>query len=233
MRHAVRLLLTCSLLPSTALAQPLDETTSRPEHETPEHVLALERADPPPCSDQPQWARSTLDGGLASRRRPDDLPCRSIWDSPVRFELGLVGGGLTERGDGGYGGLSLSLGWRYHEMFRVYALSIVMFGGWDRNPGTSLELTSLNAFVFEVSPVHPLAVGFGPSFDLSGGCDIGVGQTSGTTCAYAPYYGMHSRVTLEVAEIPSGGLTVTGDVHVTLSEPEPRAMLLLGAGVRL
>ncbi len=226
-----------TLLPASALAQtsfdtPLDPRTSRPVRETPDWVQTLEATEgTPPCGEDDDWGRSTLDGGLASRGRPDDLPCRTVWDRTIRFELGLVGGGLTERSDGAWGGLSVSLGLRLHEAFSAYYLSLLMFGAWDRDPGTTVEVAAYNAFLFELSFVPRLSLALGPSIDLGAGCDIGVGQAE-DSCSYAPYYGLHSRVTVEVAETDFGGLTLTGDVHATLSEPDPRATLLLGVGFR-
>ncbi|MFK7986659.1 MAG: hypothetical protein AB8I08_11595 [Sandaracinaceae bacterium] len=197
--------------------------------DAPDWVSELERQSTPPCG-TPSWGRSILDGSLAARPRPDGLPCRTVWDSTVRLELGIVGGGLTDRGDGGWGGLSLQVGLRFHEFLSVLYQGTVLAGGWDRDPGTTLEAVAWNAVMLELTPVRSLGVAFGPSIDIGGHCDEGVSQED--TCGYSFRYGAHSRVTYTLAELPAGGVALTADAHVGLLE-EPRATLLMGLGLRI
>jgi len=240
MRHVLQLLLPAlSLLPAVVSAQTelypeydRDDPRSRRYLPSPEHVDALEAAHGvPPCGGA-YWGRSRLDGGLASRPRSVDLPCRNIWSSVVRFELGLVGGGLVDADQGGWGGLSLQLGLRFHEFFSVFFQSLALFGGWDLSPGTSLAGASWNAFLFELSPTGLLGFALGPSMDLEGGCEVDAAQ-SPTTCGYRIGYGGHARITLRLAELPFGGLTLTGDLHAGFGEDAPSPTMLLGLGLRL
>lgn len=232
-----RFLFVSLLLPAaSAWAQPgpgldsaLDPATLRPVRDTPDWVVALERRSPPPC-DSPSWARSVLDGSLAARPRPADLPCRTVWDNPVRLELGIVGGGLVDRGDGGWGGLSLQIGLRFHPLLSVLYQGTALAGGWDRSPGTTVEAVAWNAVMVELTPVRSLGVAFGPSIDVGGHCDDGVSQDD--TCAYSFRYGAHTRLTYALAELPAGGVSLTADAHVGLLE-EPRTTLLLGLGLRI
>jgi len=216
---------------ASAQEPPLDETTGRPERPTPAWVAELEgRAGVPRCDERSHWGRSTLDGSLAARRRPDDLPCRDVFHSPIRLELGFVGGGMTDRGDGGLGGLSLQLGLRYHEYFSVYYQLHLVGGGWARGGGTTVDLAAWNAVLLELTPHPVLGVAFGPSFDITGMCDVEVDQQSG--CAHAWSYGVATRVTVALGQVDSTGIVATGDFHVSLIEPDLRALALLGLGLR-
>lgn len=233
-------LVSLALAPAIASAQPslhdvtLDETTSRPEHPTPRWVAELEgRAGVPPCDDHRHWGRSRLDGGLASRRRPDDLPCRTVWENTVRFELGLVAGPLLERADGAFGGLYGQLGVRYHELLSVYWQLHLLGGGWDRgNGGASADVAAWNGVMLELSPHRAFAVSAGPSFDISAGCDVGVEQED-DGCWAAWSYGVASRLTVSLGQVDGTGISLVGDFHVSLIEPDPRAVALLGVGFRL
>lgn len=218
-----------TLSPFTAT---IDPSTSRPTLPTPAWVEALEsEAGVPPCGDRAWWGRSTLDGGLASRRRPEGLPCRSIWDSTVRFELGLSGGGLLERGDGAIGAFTLQLGVRYHEYVSVFYQGTILGGGWARGGGHTIDVASWHGAMLEISPHEVFAVAAGPTIDITAGCDLNVDQASG--CWYAWSYGVSTRVTLSLAQVGSTGIVATGDFHVSLVEPEPRATVLGGLGFRL
>ncbi|MCB9592281.1 MAG: hypothetical protein H6719_06085 [Sandaracinaceae bacterium] len=213
-------------------SQPLDVSTSRPELATPGWVEELETTTAiPPCGDRASWGRSTLDGGLASRRRPESLPCRSIFDNPIRFELGVVVGGLTDRGEGALGGFSAQLGLRYHELFSVYWQLQVLGGGWSRGGGTTVDATVWNSVMLEFSPHRNFAVALGPAFDITAGCDMNVDQQS--SCWYAWSYGVATRITVPLAQVDSTGFVATGDFHVSLIEPEPRATAVLGLGFRM
>ncbi len=210
----------------------LDESTSRPELATPAWVEALESsAGVPPCGEESWWGRSTLDGGLASRRRPASLPCRSIFESTVRFELGLSGGGMIDRGDGGIGALSVQLGVRYHELVSVYYQGHLLGGGWSRGGGHTIDVASWHGAMLELSPHRIFAVAAGPTIDITAGCDLDVEQQSG--CWYAWSYGVSTRVTLSLAQVDSTGIVATGDFHVSLIEPDLRALALFGLGFRL
>ncbi len=227
------------LAPGLTMAQPrladssvIDETTSRPEYPLPVWVEALERgASMPACDDREHWGRSSLDGGLASRRRPDSLPCRSVFGSTVRFELGVIGGGLLERSDGGIGGLSVQVGLRYHDDFSVFYQLQLLGGGWSRGGGTTIDVAGWNAVLFELTPHPVLGIAAGPSIDFTAGCDLDVDQQS--SCAYAWSYGVATRVTFALGQVDSTGIVATGDFHVSLIEPSPRAVALLGIGFRL
>ena len=219
-------------LASSPFTATLDPSTSRPVLVTPGWVEALEaEAGVPPCDGHAYWGRSTLDGGLASRRRPEGLPCRSVWDSQIRFELGLSGGGLLERGDGAIGAFTLQLGVRYHELVSVYYQGQILGGGWARGGGNTIDVASWHGAMLEISPHQAFAVAAGPTFDITAGCDMNVDQSSG--CWYAWSYGVSSRVTLSLAQVDSTGITLTGDFHVSLIEPDPRATVLVGLGFRL
>lgn len=227
------------VLPRVAMSQvaldsqdDLDALTSRPQPSTPTWVEELEgRAGVPRCDDAGWWGRSTLDGGLASRTRPEGLPCRSIWESTVRLEIGIVAGGLFDRGDGGLGGLSLSLGLRYHEYLSVYYQLHLLGGAWERGGGVTVDAAAWNAVLLEFSPHRHFAVAAGPAFDVTAGCDFDVGQEP-TSCTYAWSYGVAARLTVPLAQVDSTGIVATGDFHVSLIEPEPRTVALLGVGFR-
>lgn len=83
-------------------ADPEPTEIERPEPlPTPREVRQLElETAVPPCGGRYR-GRSRLDGGLASRARDPDLPCRDVWQRTVRFEIGLLGGGIVGRGNGG------------------------------------------------------------------------------------------------------------------------------------
>ena len=240
-RHASTLLIVLATpLAAHAQAAPpaaytLDDTTQRPELETPMWVQELERTHGvPPCGEERYWGRSTLDGGLASRLRPDDLPCRSVWDETVRLELGLHAGGMLERSEGAMGGFSLQVGLRFHELFSVYYQGHLLGGGWDRDGGQTAEATNWNAFMLEVRPHRVFGVALGPSFDITGSCDFGVGQEP-DECTYAWSYGVGSRLTFALTDDQSAGpgVVATGDFHVSLIEPDAHAVGLVGIGLRL
>ena len=208
-------------------AEPWTEPQEIP---TPPEVHALElQTGIPPCGGE-YTGRSRLDGALASCARDAELHCRSVWDSTVRFELGLLGGGNVDRSDGGVGGLSLSLGLRFEELFSVYYLLILSGGYWQPDTETSFRVAAWSAFMFELSPLPWLGVALGPSIDYQGGCTLADVQ-SDSSCFLEPSYGVHGRLTLEVAELPFGGLTITGDAHLDLRE-EPETTFLLGVGLR-
>ncbi|MEC7520668.1 MAG: hypothetical protein VYE22_12420 [Myxococcota bacterium] len=237
MRPLVPMLLLLAPLP--AAAQPSlfpeydrDDPRSRRHLPRSPEVEALESEHGvPPCGAE-SWGRSRLDGALASRPRDADLPCREVWDADVRFEVGLVGGGRLEAPDGGWGGLSIQLGLRFHDVFSVMFQSLALFGRWDLGQGERLRGASWNAFLFELSPVDRLAVGLGPSMDLEAGCDLDAfGAPS--ACGYTLGYGAHARVTLQLATLPFGGLTLTGDLHAAFGEGAPQPTMLLGLGLRL
>ncbi|MGE0789576.1 MAG: hypothetical protein AB7S26_28145 [Sandaracinaceae bacterium] len=245
--HAVRstALLVLALAPSAALAQstattaietaetPIDVTTSRLEHETPDETLELESSGAiPPCSAGPSWGRSILDGGLASRRRPADLPCRTVWESPIRFELGLVGGGVLERGDGAIGGFSVQLGLRFHQLFSVYWQTWLLGGYWSNDVGVLGEAYAIDGVMFETSPFERFAIALGPTFDLSAGCGALEAQTD-TACRYEWSYGLSSRATVSLFDVDDVGVSLTADLHVGLLKDGARSTALLGLGLRL
>ncbi len=205
-----------------------DEWVDRMEVHRPDHVHALELTTArPPCG-VVGLGRSRLDGGLASRPRDPDLPCRAVWEDTVRLELGIHGGGRVGESNGGVGGLSLALGVRFSELFSVYYLFMATGGVWNRDPGRSWTVGLWSTAMFEFGIAPRLRVGAGPSIDMDAGCEVG-GQE--TTCFAEPSYGAHTRVTVEVAELPFGGLTITGDMHLGLRDGvEPT--LLLGVGLR-
>ena len=226
--------------PTFAAAQAAlyDEYTPEPAANT--HDTALvepgwvrelhERTAIPPCAGR-QLGRSFLDGGLGTRLRPEGLPCRNIWDATFRLELGGFGGTIPGTGDGGMGGLSLSFGLRLHARVSVYYALMASAGRWDDDAGgTTRGFFSWNAFMFELSPAPRLGVAVGPSLDLVAGCAPS-DEENVATCGYDLGYGVHTRVTLEVAEIPSGGLTLTGDAHVGWRD-EREVSLVAGLGLR-
>lgn len=150
----------------------------------------------------------------------------------MRFELGIVGGGLFDRGDGGLGGLTASLGLRYGEYFSVFYQLHLLGGLWERGAGLTVDGAMWNAVLLEVSLDRHLAVAVGPSIDMTAECDFGVGQES-MSCFYAWSYGVSTRVTVPLVQVDSTGIDLTADFHISALEPDVRAMGLLGVGFRL
>ena len=240
-RRTLPLVLFALFVPLTARAQTLpyaeyeDDPAeiARPDPlATPGFVRDLETSTAiPPCGGRYR-GRSILDGGQASRRRDPDLPCRDVWQRTVRFELGLLGGGVVGRGDGGWGGLSLSLGLRLHEYVSVYYLFTFLAGRWGADTtAEQWEVAGWSSFLFELSPAPRLGIAVGPSIDFGAGCTVGGGQTA-STCFAEPNHGAHGRVTLELLERPHGGLALTLDGHLLRRDGERYGAWLLGLGWR-
>ncbi|MCB9637177.1 MAG: hypothetical protein H6721_34130 [Sandaracinus sp.] len=213
-----------------AQASLFDEYTEHGEYEpqtieTPAYVRRLELETGIPRCGRRALGRSRLDGGLASRARDLSLPCRDVWRKTVRFELGALGGSSPA---GGVVGLSLSLGLRLHDRVGVHYLVLGTFHG-HRN---DWEGAIVGAFLFELAPFHPrFRVALGPSMDFVGGCGSTDGQ-SDPTCRISATYGVHSRLTAELVELPFGGLTMTADLHLGRRDGEWAKTWLFGMGLR-
>lgn len=183
----------------------------------------------PRCGGNP-LGRSALDGGLASRPRDPALPCRDVWQSTVRFELGGFGGGIAGQSGGGLGGVALSLGLRLHDLVSVYYLLTASGGAWANESEESRAFFTWNAFLFELSPAPRLGVAVGPSLDFVGVC--GRGATDNVeSCGSDLGYGVHTRVTIGLATLGSVGLTLTGDAHIGWRD-ERELALVGGLGLR-
>lgn len=149
------------------------------------------------------------------------------YESSFRFGLGLDYGGLAGRGDGGSGGLRLQLGARLHENVAVFYQGQALVGVFVSDADAQIAVRNWNAAMVEaIWGVFSLAAG--PSVDVGWGCTADLSQVGAQECGDLLAPGLSAR-----AGVRFGVFTLSGDLHVSFSEPDPEVWVQAGIGVQL
>ncbi len=151
------------------------------------------------------------------------------YEDALRFGLGLDYGGLAGRGDGGAGGLRLSLGARVHEHVAIYWQGQALGGAFVETDRVLGVFRGWNAAMVEAS-YGIFQVAAGPSFDVGVTCSVATGQDGGLErCDAVVAPGLATR-----AGFRFGILALSGDLHVTFDEHlGPDVWVLAGLGIQL
>lgn len=151
------------------------------------------------------------------------------YENALRFGLGLDYAGLAGRGDGGAGGLRLSLGARVHEHVAIYWQGQALGGAFVETDRVLGVFRGWNAAMVEAS-YGIFQVAAGPSFDAGVTCSVSTGQGGGLdSCDAVVAPGLATRAGLRF-----GILALSGDIHVTFDDHMgPDVWVLAGLGIQL
>lgn len=148
------------------------------------------------------------------------------YESSFRFGLGLDYAGLAGNGDGGAGGLRLQLGARLHDNLAVLYQGQGLVGVFVGETDAQLAVRSFNAAMVEAI-WGVFSVAAGPSVDVGWGCTADA-QAATSACADFVAPGLSSRLGVRF-----GVFTLSGDLHVSFTDPEPEVWVAAGLGVQL
>ena len=158
------------------------------------------------------------------------LASAQAYESSFRFGLGLDYAGLAGRGDGGAGGLRLTLGARLHDHFGVYYQGQALAGAFVSGDEVLATFMGWNAVLAEAN-LEIFSLGVGPSLDATARCTFATAQGASGSGACLDYVapGLAARAGLRF-----GALSFSGDLHVTFDEDRgPDVWVLFGVGMSL